>query len=115
MAKRMATPLAQLQPREAINLSAQTILAANNAPQQCPPFVVPAGATVTLRPWGRTGQNTGVINVGKYYEDAQFGSFALIPAADVVLPWPVDNTGEIWIMGVANDGVVVSVTANSVG
>lgn len=101
-------PLAQFQPHKAESYIFALVLPQNNAGAaavvQGPNFRLPAGAQVSVRPTGPNGVNSAVAFMATQYESALhtgFGGLAgpvaiIPPAADVVVPWVVENLNELW-------------------
>jgi len=115
-AKTIMPVLAQMQPRNSLNLSFQLIFAADNQPVNAPAFVVPPGASVTLRSINGSAINAQGCSISDHYEGVgRSGALFLPPGADVSVPWPVDNTNQIWVSGKAGDGLLISVQASQVG
>lgn len=116
-------PLAQLEPHGALNVTFQLNFSASTsryAPLRCPSFHVPPGATVTVRTvspnTAQSGLNNNAIYVGQSPEElASGGGLVIPPGASVAIPWPVDNTHEIFVWGSVNDGCAVSVQGGKVG
>lgn len=86
----------------------QMILATYNVPQRAEFFKVPPGATVRVRAHNGLAGNVGVVYVATDRGSLRgSGRTPLAPLDDV--SFTVDNTGRIWAMGGATDGVVISV------
>lgn len=108
--------LAETLPGPPLYQEFQVIFANTNVPQQVPGFIVPPGATVTLFPTTTGGVNAHPCFVGDQPELlGTSGSRSLPAGADVSIALQVDHTGKIWVMGTANDGVLVVVAAPQIG
>jgi hypothetical protein len=96
-------------PAIVVNWSHTLVFAATNVPQQFPPFRVPPACSVRVRANnGQIAGNTKVVFVSEYRDVLQVGNgVPLNPLDDIALP--VDNTGKVWSMGQAGDGVTVQV------
>ena len=123
-------PLAQLQPHRAESFIFALVLpqaAAGVAKVvQGPNFRLPPGAQISGRPAGPNGVNGAVAFMATQYESALhvgFGGIAgpvaiIPPAADVVVPWAVDNLNELWFtagQGAAALAVNIVVLVPAVG
>ena len=118
MAKPLTLPLADQLPRGSMNLRFQMVFANYDAPMQAPGWRVPPGAIVTLRPVNGSRLNTGTIFVSETPEGTlnSTASLALIPGADVAVPWPIDNLAELWACSqAAGDGLLITVQQQSIG
>lgn len=109
------TPISAI-PGPALYEQFQVLFAATNVPQQVPGFVVPPGASVALYPTTSAGVNAHAAYVGEQPDLlGTSGSRALPAGADVSIGLAYDNTGSIWVMGTAGDGVLVVVSAPQIG
>ena len=117
MAKQTAPPvLTETQPRESINLRFQLIFANTDQPQRCPAFIVAPGLTVTLKGVNGSTANAHNAFAAETPEELLTTQAQLVlPTADVQVDYPVDNLAEIWCMGTAGDGLLISVIGASVG
>lgn len=108
-------PLAQQQPGPPINVRFQLVFKATNTPVQCPAFVVPPGASITLRTVNGATVNANECFVAERYALLGTSSQMAFPAgADVSLPWPVQNTAEIFAQGTMGDGLLVMVQLSQI-
>jgi hypothetical protein len=112
--KAAAQPLVELQPRGATNIRVPLAIAATGVPQQCVSIPVAPGLTVTLI--GVVGQavNAHDVWVADNRQELLAGTGRRVPAGSEV-EFPVDNTGRIWYIGTAADGLLVTVTGVAVG
>ena len=117
MTKQPVAPiLTETQPRESVNIRFQLVFAADNTPIRCPGFIVAPGLTVTLKGVNGVTANAHNAFVGETPEElATTAAQVVLPAADVQVNYPVDNLAEIWCMGKAGDGLLITVTGASVG
>lgn len=103
------------QPRGAINQSVRMIFTATGTPQVSQPVFVPPNCNVYVR--GHNGTATGnsaPCRVALSPEGLMLSS----PAGDVITPdteinYPVDNLVQIWGVGTAGDGLIISIRAGS--
>jgi hypothetical protein len=100
-----------------MNIRFQMVFAVADRPYQCPAWIVPPGAVVTLRTVNGNILNTGSVFVAEYPEGLRNGNvMALPPGADVEVSWPVDNTCQIWASGQGpGDGLLVTVIQAAIG
>jgi hypothetical protein len=97
-------------PAQAPNWSHTLVLAATGVAQVFPGFLVPSGATVRVRANnGATAGNAQVIKWALYPGALlQGGGIPMLPLDDQSCL--VRNTGNIWVMGTAGDGLVCTVS-----
>ena len=106
--------LAELQPHSAINERFQFVAAAANVAYKVPEFSVSPGLTVTLFGFNGSANNAKQLTFGEQWEVGKPGQHYL--AAGEALAVPVDDLGEIWWMAAqAGDGLLITVTGESVG
>lgn len=121
MAKPLVLPLAQQQPGPSLNIRFQIIFAVPNVAVNVPGFRCAPGTSIELRTTNGITLNTAPVFIAETPEGLGLGTgarggIALPPGADVTLPWPVDNTAEIWCMGGAEgDGLLISIQQASIG
>jgi hypothetical protein len=116
MAKPIALPLASEQPGPSMNIRFQLVFTDDNGFIQCPGFQVAPGQVVTLRTVNGATLNASTIFVADYPEQLFTSSaFAIPPGADVTVPWPIDNTAQIFAKGDTTDGLLVSIQQASIG
>lgn len=84
-------------------------LSASGVPQPAPGYLVPAGCQVRIRAnSGTTAGNAGVVFFAEYREKLTNGQGTpMAPFDDVQVQ--VANLANLWFLGQANDGVVLSV------
>jgi hypothetical protein len=92
-------------PRTAINQSHRLTFAATGVSQNFQPMHVPAGCSVYIR---GNSTNVGVAYVAVNRETLAVGLGDPV-TKDTEINYPVDNTGQIWAMGTAGDGLTVSI------
>ena len=94
-----------------INFSFYVIILTTGVPQRAPTNYVPAGTTVAIRAHnGQAAGNQGLIRLG-YQPELLTGTDGDPITPDSEISWPCDNTHEIWVAGIAGDGIRVSVQA----
>lgn len=83
--------------------------AADNTPLPCPGYIVPSGCQVRIRANnGTSAGNTQAAFVAEYRERLTTGQGTpLAPFDDIQLQ--VSNLAQVWAMGKAGDGLVISV------
>ena len=100
---------------EPINMQLRVILAASATPQKVEAYRVPPGSAVRIEANnGSTSGNTGTIWASRA-QDSYARGFATPFLVGDDKPFPVSNTGEIWITGNANDGCIVYVVTPAGG
>jgi hypothetical protein len=112
-----ALPLAMEQPGSAYMILFQMRFAADNVAQQCPAFRILPGMVVTLRTVNGSVVNANACQIADSPEGAihSWGGTAIPPGADVTLPWPVENTGQIWAAGEVGDGLLITIQKQQIG
>lgn len=94
----------------------QIVFAATNKPQQVPVFQVAPGMSVTVQGINGQAVNANPCYIGEFPESLGTSSSRVVPAGgDVTVPWPVNNTGQIWAQGTAGDGLLVLIQQAQVG
>lgn len=112
----MMPVLAEEQPGPPLYETFQLIFKATNVPQSFPAFQIPPGGSVTLYPTTNTGVNANASQVASRASELGTSAARIIPAgADVAISIAVDNLGNIWTMGTANDGMLAVVQAPQIG
>jgi hypothetical protein len=102
-------------PRSAINQSVRMIFAVTGVAQVSQPVHVPANCNVYIRAHNGTASgNTAPARVALNPEGLALGS----SSGDVVTPdteinYPVDNLAQIWGVGTAGDGLIISIRAST--
>jgi len=109
-------PLAQEQPGSPFNIRFQLVFPTEGAIVRCPAFRVEPGVIITLKPVNGAIVNVGSCSIAEYPEALNTSSaLSLPPAADVTLPWPIENTADIWATGFGNDGILVLIQKAQIG
>lgn len=108
---------APTQPRGAINQWQRVIFAVSGVPQVAQPVFVPPNCLVYIRAHnGTLAGNQHVCRVATNPQAlsggiAGTGGNAITP--DTEINFPVDNHGQIWAVGTALDGIIISNRANA--
>jgi len=101
-------------PRGAINTTHQLIFATTGVPVPAQWIKVPQGSSVYIRASnGTTVGNVAGVRVAisrELLSTANGGDFI---ANNTEIYYPVDNTGQIWAVGTAADGVAIAIRANA--
>jgi hypothetical protein len=106
--------LVSSQPRRAVNNTINTVIAQTGVPQVLPAVIVPAGLSVALRGSTAAGVNAGVVRVA-LYPDVLLSGGGRVITPDTEISFPVDHLGQIWIIGTAADGLVVTISGVPIG
>jgi hypothetical protein len=102
-------------PRSAINRTFNVIITTTGVPQPCPAVAVEPGANVSVR--GSNGTNAGNAALVRtaLYRGALSGQGGDPITPDTEINYPIDNTGQIWVVGTAGDGIAIAIRANRQG
>ena len=100
-----------MQPRQAVNRQFTAIIATTGLAQPLPPVHVPPGANVSVRGHNGATGNTAVVRASVSRADLLQTNGGNPITPDTEISFPVDNVGQIWIVGTAGDGVVVAIRA----
>jgi hypothetical protein len=110
-----AMPRTGLVPRKAINYSVRMIFAVTGVPQVSQAIYVPPGTSVSIRAHnGLPTGNTAPCRVAQSREELLLSA----TSGDVITPdtsisFPVDNLGQVWAVGTAGDGIILSIQAGT--
>lgn len=114
MADNRAVPLVSAQPRAAVNVTLPITIAADNTPMKLPGLQVPAGLGVSLRGATKLGANVSVVRVSTDPDELRQGGGRVI-TPDTEIGFPCNHLGELWYMGTAADGLIVTISGVPVG
>lgn len=95
--------------RETVNITQRLVLAATGVPERFRGIEVPPGCTVFVRGHnGTAAGNVAPIKVGLGLDEAVNGPNRTV-AANTQIPFPVQNTRDICVVGTLGDGAEISI------
>lgn len=94
---------------QAVNISHQVLINTTGVPQQLQPIMVPPGTLVAIR--AHNGTDAGNQHVVRLADNSEAltGNLGSVITPDSEISWPCDNTGQIWVVGTAGDGVQIKI------
>jgi hypothetical protein len=107
--------LVQFQPRGAFNKTIQAVIQADNVPQFFPSLRIPYGLVPVLR--ARSGNSESVFAAIKIGELTAGRGREIVTggAAGSAINFPVDNLGQICIMGKTGDVLTAEISGAPIG
>jgi SH3-like domain-containing protein len=97
-------------PAPSVNYSFKIVFATTGVPQVFPSLRIAPGWAVSVRGNnGTTGGNANAIYVARKRSALLLPTQTETVTPDTEISFPVDNVGQIWAVGTAGDGAIVSV------
>lgn len=92
-----------------INQDILALITATGVPQRFQPIYIPPNTLVAIRAHnGTNAGNAQPVRIARQPEELLNGNLGNVLTPDTQISWPVDGLQQLWFIGTAADGIIVS-------